>query len=34
YLSDNTMNILYPSRHHLTPRVRLFIDYLIEKIRA
>ncbi|ASG04634.1 LysR substrate-binding domain-containing protein [Vibrio ordalii] len=34
YLSDNTMNILYPSRHHLAPRVRLFIDYLIEKIRA
>lgn len=34
HLPDATMNILYPSRRHLTPRVRLFIDYLIDAIRA
>lgn len=34
HLPDATMNILYPSRHHIAPRVRRFIDYLIEAIRA
>lgn len=23
---------VYPSRHHLTPKVRVFVDYLIEKL--
>ncbi|CCO44397.1 putative LysR family transcriptional regulator [Vibrio nigripulchritudo SOn1] len=33
YQKGPTMNILYPSRKNLAPRVRLFIDYLIEKIQ-
>ncbi|PKF77830.1 LysR family transcriptional regulator [Vibrio sp. vnigr-6D03] len=29
-----TMNILYPSRKNLAPRIRLFIDYLIETVQT
>ncbi|HFF2970963.1 TPA: LysR substrate-binding domain-containing protein, partial [Vibrio cholerae] len=29
YQISTTMNILYPSRKNLPPRVRLFIDYLV-----
>ncbi|MFG0606708.1 LysR family transcriptional regulator [Vibrio mimicus] len=34
YQISTTMNILYPSRKNLPPRVRLFIDYLVESLRA
>ena len=32
YQKGPTMNILYPSRKHLAPRLRLFIDYIIENV--
>ncbi|MBJ7539836.1 LysR family transcriptional regulator [Marinomonas transparens] len=34
YMQGLSVNILYPSRKNMPPRVRLFIDYLIETIKA
>lgn len=31
-LSEGGLYAVYPSRHHLSPKVRVFVDFLVEKL--